>query len=539
MILGSKKYFMQGFASGCLDTDAWSVRYFVERGFELFCSQSFSKNFGLYNERAGNLTVVLKNKDQVPSFKSQMTLIIRAMYSNPPAHGCRIVDLVLKDAKLFQEWKDCIKVMANRIIDMRKGLRERLEKLGTPGKWNHITDQIGMFSYTGLSVEQSMFLVKEKHIYLLKCGRISMCGVTPGNIDYVAESINEAVTKIKSVAPSMPAANVNFSNLKPTISVVVTGAAGQIAYSLIYQIVSGYVFGYDQPINLHLLDIAPMMGVLNGVVMEIRDCAMPLVKAVIATDDPAQAFNNIDAAFLVGAMPRREGMERKDLLAANVKIFKVQGQALDKYAKKSVRVLVVGNPANTNALICSHYAPSIPKENFSAMTRLDQNRASAQLANKLGVKVEAVKNVVIWGNHSSTQFPDASQAQVNGKPVAGLVDNAWIQKEFVPIVQKRGAAVIAARKLSSAMSAAKAACDHMKDWFQGTQAGEWASMGVFSDGSYGTPVGIMFSFPVTISQGKWSIVKGLNLNDFAKSMLAATAAELCEEREEAMIVCTA
>jgi len=526
----------QGFASGCLDTDAWAVRYFVDRGFELFCSQSFSKNFGLYNERAGNLTVVVKDAGCIAAFKSQMTLIIRAMYSNPPAHGCRIVDTVLQNPALFQEWKDCIMTMANRIISMRKGLRERLEKLKTPGEWNHITDQIGMFSYTGLSVEQSTFLIQEKHIYLLKSGRISMCGVTPGNIDYVAESIHEAVTKIKAPAPKAPLASCNK---KPTKTVLITGAAGQIAYSLIYQIASGYVFGYDQPVNLHLLDIAPAMGVLNGVVMEIQDCAMELVKNVIATDDVAVAFKDVDAAFLVGAMPRREGMERKDLLAANVKIFKVQGQALDKFSSKNVKVLVVGNPANTNAFICSHYAPSIPKENFSAMTRLDQNRATSQVANKLGLKIDDVKNVIIWGNHSSTQFPDASKAVIKGQPASGVLDKAWVQGDFVPTVQKRGAAVIAARKLSSAMSAAKAACDHMKDWFQGTPAGSFVSMGVFSDGSYDTPQGVMFSFPVTTSNGKWEIVKGLEMDDFAKKMLAATGKELCEEREEAIAVCSA
>jgi len=526
----------QGFASGCLDTDAWAVRYFVERGFELFCSQSFSKNFGLYNERAGNLTIVVRDASSIPAFKSQMTLIIRAMYSNPPAHGCRIVDTVLQDPALFQEWKDCIKIMANRIINMRKGLRERLEKLKTPGTWNHITEQIGMFSYTGLSVEQSTFLTQEKHIYLLKSGRISMCGVTPGNIDYVAESIHEAVTKIKSAAPvALPKPGA----MKPAKTVLITGAAGQIAYSLIYQIASGYVFGNDQPVNLHLLDIAPAMGVLNGVVMEINDCAMELVKRVVATDDVAVAFKDVDAAFLVGAMPRREGMERKDLLAANVKIFKVQGQALDKYSNKNVKVLVVGNPANTNAFICSHYAPTIPKENFSAMTRLDQNRATAQVAIKLGVKIDDVKNVIIWGNHSSTQFPDATKAVVKGQGAGKLLDNTWLQNEFVPTVQKRGAAVIAARKLSSAMSAAKAACDHMKDWFQGTPAGTWASMGVFSDGSYDTPKGVMFSFPVTISNGKWEIVKNLANDAFAVKMLAATGKELQEEREEAIVVCNA
>jgi len=515
----------QGFASGSLDTDAWSVRFFVEQGFELFCSQSFSKNFGLYNERAGNLTVVLSSPgQQVENFKSQMTLIIRAMYSNPPAHGSRIVDTVMKDPVLYQEWKDCIKVMATRIISMRAGLRARLEALGTPGTWDHITSQIGMFSYTGLNQQQCEYLVKEKHIYLLKSGRISMCGVTPGNIDYVAQSINEAVVKIKP----------------PAIKVVVTGAAGQIAYSLLYQIASGYVFGANQPVSLSLLDIGPMMTVLNGVVMELQDSALPLLREVVATDNAAVAFKDIDAAFLVGAMPRKEGMERKDLLAANVKIFKVQGQALDKYAKKSAKILVVGNPANTNALICSHYAPSIPKENFSAMTRLDQNRAAAQLALKAGCKVQEVKKVTIWGNHSSTQFPDAEQALICGKPALSVVkDEAWLRNDFIPMVQKRGAAVIAARKLSSAMSAAKAACDHMKSWFQGTPSGDWVSMGVFSDGSYNTPPGVMFSFPVTIANNKWSIVKGLSLSDFAKEKLATTGKELCEERDEAMEVCKA
>jgi len=321
------------------------------------------------------------------------------------------------------------------------------------------------------------------------------------------------------------------------LRVVITGAAGQIAYSLIYQVASGYVFGMNQPLVLHLLDIAPMMGVLGGVVMEIQDCAFPLVTDVVATDDPNVGFKDIDAAFLVGAMPRKEGMERKDLLAANVKIFKVQGEALDKHAKKSVKVLVVGNPANTNALICSHYAPSIPKENFSAMTRLDQNRASGQLSLKIGEPITSIKKVTIWGNHSSTQFPDASQATVNGQPLS--VDASWLQNEFVPTVQKRGAAVIAARKLSSAMSAAKAASDHMKSWFSSTPADDWVSMGVFSDGSYGTPEGVMFSFPITIKDGKWSIVQGLQMSDFAKEKLALTGKELCEEREEAMAVCNA
>jgi len=323
---------------------------------------------------------------------------------------------------------------------------------------------------------------------------------------------------------------------KTPIKVVITGAAGQIGYSLIYMVSSGYVFGADQPVILHLLDITPMMGVLGGVVMEIADCAMPLVKDVVPTDNADVAFTDVDAAFMVGAMPRREGMERKDLLAANVKIFKVQGQALDQYAKKTVKVLVVGNPANTNAFIMSHYAPSIPKDNFTAMTRLDQNRASAQLAQKAGVGVEQVKKCIIWGNHSSTQFPDASHATINGKSAAEVIgDEDWIKNVFIPTVQKRGAAVIAARKLSSAMSAAKAASDHMKDWFQG--ATDFVSMGVFSDGSYGTPKDVMFSFPVTIQGGKWSIVQGLPISDLAREKLDITGKELMEEKEEAVKVC--
>ncbi|CAD6997057.1 malate dehydrogenase, cytoplasmic [Ceratitis capitata] len=328
------------------------------------------------------------------------------------------------------------------------------------------------------------------------------------------------------------------------IRVVVTGAAGQIAYSLLYMIARGEVFGKDQPLVLHLLDIPPMMGVLEGVVMELADCALPLLRQVIPTADPAVAFKDVAAAFLVGAMPRKEGMERKDLLSANVKIFKAQGQAIDQHARKDIKVLVVGNPANTNALVCSHYAPSIPRENFTAMTRLDQNRATAQIAAKLGVPISAVKNVVIWGNHSSTQFPDPSNgvAEVNGtsKRVWDAVnDAAFLQGNFVETVQKRGAAVIAARKMSSAMSAAKAACDHMHDWWHGTAPGQFVSMGVISDGSYGAPKDVVFSFPVETSNGKWKIVQGLQLDDFAKSKLAITGKELEEEKGEAMAVCSA
>ncbi|KZC09015.1 Malate dehydrogenase, cytoplasmic [Dufourea novaeangliae] len=281
-----------------------------------------------------------------------------------------------------------------------------------------------------------------------------------------------------------------------------------------------------------------MMKVLDGVVMELQDLALPLLGDVIPTADPAVAFKDVAAAFLVGAMPRKEGMERKDLLAANVEIFKVQGEALDKYARKDVKVLVVGNPANTNALICSHYAPSIPRENFTAMTRLDQNRAQAALAARLNVKVDKVKNVIIWGNHSSTQYPDAAHATValpsGVKPVLAAVnDEKWLNTSFVETIQKRGAAVIAARKMSSAMSAAKAAGDHMRDWWMGTNSGEWVSMGVLSDGSYGIPKDIVFSFPVVVQNKQYKIVQGLPINDFARSKLTATANELEEERTEA------
>lgn len=327
------------------------------------------------------------------------------------------------------------------------------------------------------------------------------------------------------------------------IRVVVTGAAGQIAYSLLYMIAKGDVFGQDQPLILHLLDIPPMMGVLDGVVMELADCALPLLRQVIPTADPSVAFKDVSAAFLVGSMPRKQGMERKDLLSANVKIFKVQGETLDKVARKDVKVLVVGNPANTNALMCSHYAPSIPRENFTAMTRLDQNRARAQIAAKLDVPIENVQNVIIWGNHSATQFPDARHASakigVVEKSVYDAINNqSYLQGEFVEIIQKRGAAVIAARKMSSAMSAAKAASDHMRDWWNGTKAGEFVSMGVISDGSYGVPKDIVYSFPVETKNGKWSIVQGLKIDEYSRAKMDFTANELLEEKEEAMAVCS-
>jgi len=323
------------------------------------------------------------------------------------------------------------------------------------------------------------------------------------------------------------------------LKVVVTGAAGQIAYSLLFSIAKGDVFGKDQSLELQLLDIEPMMPVLEGVVMELQDCAIPLVKNIVSTHDPMVAFKDVDAAFMVGAMPRREGMERKDLLKANVKIFEVQGKALDAVAKKTVKVLVVGNPANTNACILSRNAPSIPKENFSCMTRLDQNRAQAQIASRLGVSNDMVKNVIIWGNHSSTQFPDVAHATVNlkGNVISvreAVKDDAYLKNEFIKTVQTRGAAVIKARKLSSAMSAAKAACDHMRDWFLGVPENCWVSMGVISDGSYGIPEGIMYSFPVSISKGNVTIVQGLPIDDFAREKMDITAKELCEELETAV-----
>ncbi|XP_056423963.1 malate dehydrogenase, cytoplasmic [Hyla sarda] len=323
------------------------------------------------------------------------------------------------------------------------------------------------------------------------------------------------------------------------VRVLVTGAAGQIAYSLLYGIAKGDVFGKDQPLVLVLLDITPMMGVLDGVVMELQDTALPLLTEVIATDKEEVAFKDLDVAILVGSMPRREGMERKDLLKANVKIFKSQGAALDKYSKKTVKVIVVGNPANTNCLTALKSAPSIPKENFSCLTRLDHNRAKAQIALRLNVTSNDVKNVIIWGNHSSTQYPDVSHAVVNlqGKDVSvseAVKDDSWLKGGFISTVQQRGAAVIAARKLSSAMSAAKAICDHVHDIWFGTPEGEYVSMGVISDGNaYGVPNDLLYSFPVTIKGKTWKIVEGLKVDDFSRGKMDVTAKELQEEKDTA------
>lgn len=318
---------------------------------------------------------------------------------------------------------------------------------------------------------------------------------------------------------------------KSPLRVLITGAAGQIAYSLIPLVCRGDVFGADQPIILHLLDIPFMEGVMNGVVLEITDCAYPLVQQVVATIKEEEAFANIDTAFLVGSMPRREGMERKDLLAANVKIFASQGKALANHSNPNVKVLVVGNPANTNALICAKFAaPKIPVTAFTAMTRLDENRARAQTALKHKVPVATLTGVYIWGNHSSTQFPDVSNATSAGSKLPfDQHDPA-----FIEVIQKRGAAVIAARKLSSAMSAAKAAADHMRDWFQGTSVP--VSMGVISDGTkYDAPADIIFSFPCTVENGQWKIVEGLAHNEAAKERIKVTGNELVEERGEALL----
>lgn len=324
------------------------------------------------------------------------------------------------------------------------------------------------------------------------------------------------------------------------LKVCLTGAAGQIAYSLVYSIAKGSVFGKDQPIILTLLDIQPMLGALDGVVMELQDCAFSLLKETIPTADEKVAFADIDVAILVGAFPRKQGMERKDLLKANAKIFESQGKSLNQYAKKSVKVLVVGNPANTNCCIAKHFAPTIPAKNFSCLTRLDQNRASAQIAARLGVTPLNVRNITIWGNHSSTQYPDVRHATVsldgvNYKPVMEAVkDDHWLNGDFITTVQKRGAAVIAARKLSSAMSAANAVCDHMRNWWFGTTEGQWVSMGVVSDGSsYGIPEGIVYSMPVTIKDREWHLVSGLTIDNFSREKMDLTAQELLEEKESA------
>ncbi len=316
------------------------------------------------------------------------------------------------------------------------------------------------------------------------------------------------------------------------VRVAVTGAAGQIGYSLLFRIASGSMLGPDTKVILQLLEVTPALGALGGVKMELDDCAFPNLVDVVTTDDPNVAFGDADVAMLVGAMPRKDGMERSDLLSANGGIFKPQGKAISDNAKKDVKVLVVGNPANTNALIAMHNAPNIDPRQFTAMTRLDHNRAISQLAMKLGKPISSVKKMTVWGNHSTTQYPDLFHCEVDGKNAAQLVnDQQWIEETYIPTVAKRGAAVIKARGSSSAASAANAAVDHVRSWVLGTAAGDWVSMSIPSDGSYGVPEGIISSFPCTCKDGKYSIVQGLEIDAFSRSRIDASVAELMEERD--------
>ncbi len=310
-----------------------------------------------------------------------------------------------------------------------------------------------------------------------------------------------------------------------------TGAAGQIGYSLVFRIARGDLLGPDQPVVLSMLEITPALGALNGVVMELMDCAFPLLHGIETGDDAAKAFEGVNYALLVGSRPRTKGMERKELLEANGAIFTAQGKALASSAAEDVRVLVVGNPANTNCLIAMNNAKSIPPERFTAMTRLDHNRAKAQIAAKTGVLVASVSNMTIWGNHSATQYPDLFHAKVDGKTASDLVDQAWIENEFIPTVQQRGAAVIEARGASSAASAASAALDHVREWALGTAKDDWASMAVCSDGSYGVPEGLISGFPCTTEDGVWKIVQGLDVNEFSRGRIDASVGELGEERD--------
>jgi malate dehydrogenase len=319
--------------------------------------------------------------------------------------------------------------------------------------------------------------------------------------------------------------------MKAPVRVTVTGAAGQIGYALLFRIASGAMLGEKQPVILQLLDITPAMDALEGVRMELDDCAFPLLAGIVCSDDPAVAFKDADYALLVGARPRGPGMERKDLLEANAAIFSVQGKAINDHASRDIRVLVVGNPANTNALITQRNAPDIDPRNFTAMMRLDHNRAKTQIAQQLSQPVTDVSNMTVWGNHSATQYPDLFHAQVNGQVAAEQVDESWYADTFIPTVQQRGAAIIKARGASSAASAANAAIDHMRDWALGTDEGDWVSMGVYSDGSYGIAEGLIYSFPCRCSGGEWEIVQGLEVNDFSRERMRATERELTEERD--------
>ena len=320
--------------------------------------------------------------------------------------------------------------------------------------------------------------------------------------------------------------------MKTPVNVAITGAAGQIGYALAFRVASGALYGPDTPVNLHLLEITPALAALNGIVMELNDCAFTTLNAVIATDDALRAFRDCDAALLVGARPRGPGMERKDLLLANAQIFSAQGRALNEAARRTVKVLVVGNPANTNALIAQANAPALSARNFTAMTRLDHNRALAQLGAQTGTHVRDIRRVTIWGNHSATQYPDIFHAKVRGENAAEVVnDQAWLENEFIPTVQKRGAAIIEARGASSAASAANAAIDHVHNWVLGTPQGDWVSMAIASDGSYDVEEGVFSSFPVRCSGGSYEVVEGLEISDFSRSRIEATVNELKEERD--------
>jgi len=318
--------------------------------------------------------------------------------------------------------------------------------------------------------------------------------------------------------------------MKAPVRVTITGAAGQIGYQLAFRIASGQMLGADQPVILQLLEIPPALPALQGVVMELDDCAFSTLAGIVATDDPNAAFKDSDYALLVGARPRGPGMERKDLLEANAAIFSVQGKAINDHASRDIRVLVVGNPANTNALIASSNAPDIDAANFTAMTRLDHNRAMAQLAAKTSSHVNDIRCMTIWGNHSATQYPDVNHASVNGESAVAQVEQSWLADEFIPVVQQRGAAIIKARGASSAASAASAAIDHMHDWALGTPEDDWVSMAIPADGSYGIEPGIIYSYPVRCSGGNYEIVQGLSIDDVSRGRMDATETELREER---------
>lgn len=315
------------------------------------------------------------------------------------------------------------------------------------------------------------------------------------------------------------------------VRVTVTGAAGQISYSLLFRIAAGEMLGPNQPVILQMLEITPALEALKGVAMELEDCAFPLLAGMVCTDDAAVAFKDSDYALLVGARPRGPGMERKDLLEANAAIFSAQGKALNDNASKNIKVLVVGNPANTNSLIAQRNAPDINPRQFTAMTRLDHNRALSQIANKTGTTINDVTHMTIWGNHSATQYPDLHETKVNGQAAIDMVDQSWYEDDFIPTVQQRGAAIINARGASSAASAANAAIAHMRSWALGTAEGDWVSMGVYSDGSYGIAEGLIYSFPCVCKDGDWQIVQGLDINDFSRAKMQATETELTEERD--------